>query len=75
MNEDNKLRQEFDKLSEQSSLPDFQRYIETMKRAGRSLEAISVGPDVMGGHTPRECFRISSIQPFWSDLAAVLAEL
>ncbi|MDR1613372.1 MAG: beta-Ala-His dipeptidase [Planctomycetota bacterium] len=49
--------------------------VEELRRAGRTLDAISVGPDIAGGHTPEERLRIGSVEPFWRDLVATLAEL
>lgn len=46
-----------------------------MEKAGRHLDAISVGPDISGGHTTEEKLRISSVEVFWKDLIGVLAKL
>lgn len=46
-----------------------------MAKAGRRLDAISVGPDVESGHTTAERFRVSSVETFWKDLTGVLAKL
>lgn len=49
--------------------------VETMRRAGRTLDAISIGPEIDGAHTPDEKLRIDSVAPCWNGLLKVLAEL
>lgn len=49
--------------------------VETMKAAGRTLEAISVGPDIVGPHSPDERLRIASVGPLYGQLTRVLAKL
>lgn len=49
--------------------------VDAMRMAGRRLDAISVGPDIVCGHTPHEGLRIGSVQRFWDDLIHILAEL
>ena len=39
------------------------------------LDAVSVGPDLMDIHSPRERMSVSSVQRTWKYLLAVLAEL
>jgi len=46
-----------------------------MAKAGRHLEAISIGPDVIGAHTTQERLGLSSVAAFWQDLTTILAKL
>lgn len=46
-----------------------------MAKTGRPLDAISVGPDITGGHTTEEKLRIGSVEVFWKDLIGILAKL
>ena len=39
------------------------------------LDAVSVGPDLMDIHSPRERMSVSSVQRTWKYLLAVLADL
>ncbi|MDR0362488.1 MAG: beta-Ala-His dipeptidase [Planctomycetota bacterium] len=49
--------------------------VDAMRAEGRELDAISVGPDVRDGHTPRERLGVASVGKFWNDLVRVLAKL
>lgn len=49
--------------------------VETFRKAGRSLDSISIGPDVKDGHTPQERLGISSVKKCWDDLTRVLGKL
>jgi aminoacyl-histidine dipeptidase len=49
--------------------------VEAFRREGRTLDAISIGPDVKGGHTPQERLGTSSVQKCWDDLTEVLGKL
>lgn len=49
--------------------------VETMKAAGRTLEAISIGPDIVGPHSPDEGLRIGSVEPLYGQLTRVLTKL
>ncbi len=49
--------------------------VDKYKTAGRTLDAISIGPDVRGGHTTEERLGISSVQKCWDDLLEILRKL
>lgn len=49
--------------------------VSTLARAGRALDAVSVGPDITGAHSPQECLGIASVQTLWNQVLAVLSTL
>ncbi|MCD8138980.1 MAG: beta-Ala-His dipeptidase [Planctomycetaceae bacterium] len=49
--------------------------VDSFKKAGRTLDAISIGPDVKDVHTPKERLFCHSTVRLWEQLTAVLARL
>ncbi|MCD8350917.1 MAG: beta-Ala-His dipeptidase [Planctomycetaceae bacterium] len=49
--------------------------VDSFKKAGRTLDAISIGPDVKDVHTPKERLLCHSTVRLWEQLTAVLANL
>ncbi len=49
--------------------------VDSFKKAGRRLDAISIGPDVKDVHTPKERLFCQSTVRLWEQLTAVLADL
>ncbi len=50
-------------------------FVEAFGGAGRTLEAVSVGPDILDAHSPRERLRVDSVGVLWGQLTKVLAEM
>ena len=49
--------------------------VDLFKKAGRNLDAISIGPDMKEVHTPKERLYHKTVEPLWGQLTAVLSEL
>lgn len=47
----------------------------TLKAAGRTLDAVSIGPDIVNPHSPAEALRIDTVLPLWTQLTHILAKL
>ena len=50
-------------------------FVEAFGGAGRKLDAVSVGPDILDAHSPRERLRVDSVGVLWGQLTKVLAEM
>lgn len=49
--------------------------VDTFRQAGRTLDAVSVGPTITDAHSPKEQLKIATVETLWKQLSAVLAEM